>query len=124
MRKTSKEFLIDYAKDKDYLEIANDIFTSGLQKELQPKLKRIYPLSFCEIRVFETSEIEKAEKPKTKKVVKAKEDTKEVKPEEKIVKAKEEVEEKEVKKKVVKKETKKVIKKETKPKATTKKTKE
>ncbi len=59
LRNTTKEFLIEYVKDKEYLEVCNEIFNGTLQKTLLPKLKKVYPLSFCDIRVFETKELEK-----------------------------------------------------------------
>jgi len=59
LRNTAKEFLLEYTKEKEYLEICNEIFDGTLQKILLPKLKKIYPLSFCDIRVFETRELEK-----------------------------------------------------------------
>lgn len=58
LRKTSREFLINYVKDKNYLELCKELVYGQLQKEMLPKLKKIYPLSFCEIRVFETKQIE------------------------------------------------------------------
>lgn len=58
LRKTSKDFLINYLKEKEYLDVAKEIVIGQLQKEMLPKLKKVYPLSFCEIRVFETKEID------------------------------------------------------------------
>lgn len=59
LRNTTKEFLIEYIKDKEYLEICNEILDGTLQKTLLPKLKKVYPLSFCDIRVFETKDLAK-----------------------------------------------------------------
>lgn len=59
LRNTAREFIVDHLKEKNYSEISNEIFTGTLQKAMLPKLKKIYPLSFCEIRVLETKEIEK-----------------------------------------------------------------
>ncbi|MDO8517130.1 MAG: hypothetical protein Q7S33_03300 [Nanoarchaeota archaeon] len=59
LRKTTKEFLIGYIKEREYLEICENILTNDLQRALQPKLKKIYPLSFCEIRDFGTKEMNK-----------------------------------------------------------------
>jgi len=59
LRNTTKEFIIEYLKEKDYNEICNEILDGTLQKTMLPKLKKIYPLSFCEIRKFETKELEK-----------------------------------------------------------------
>ncbi|MBC8435208.1 hypothetical protein H8D91_01770 [archaeon] len=62
LRKTTKEFLVNYAKEKTYLEISSDILSTELQKSMIPILKKIYPLSLCEIRVLETKELVKANK--------------------------------------------------------------
>ena len=59
LRNTTKEFLLDYLKDRDYNDICREIMDGNLQKTMLPKLKKIYPLSFCEIRVFETKEFDK-----------------------------------------------------------------
>lgn len=59
LRNTTKEFIIEYCKERDYITIAQEIFDGTLQKTLLPKLKKIYPLSFCDIRVFETKELQK-----------------------------------------------------------------
>lgn len=60
LRRTTKEFLVEYAKDKTYLELAAKIIFNEVQKDMHPKLKKVYPLSLCEIRVFETTQIDKA----------------------------------------------------------------
>ncbi len=67
LRNTAREFLIEYVKEKNYLEVCKDILETKLQKEMLPKLKKIYPLSFCEIRVFETKELDKLELEKQEK---------------------------------------------------------
>jgi len=59
LRNTTKDFIIEYCKEKDYMTIAQEIFDGTLQKTLLPKLKKVYPLSFCDIRVFETKDLEK-----------------------------------------------------------------
>lgn len=64
LRNTAKEFLLEYLKEKDYHEVCNDLLDSTLQKMMFPKLKKIYPLSFCDLRVFETKESEKVDIPK------------------------------------------------------------
>ena len=64
LRNTTKDFLIEYVKEKNYLEICEKILSGELQKTLLPKLKKIYPLSFCDIRVFETNELSKLEEAK------------------------------------------------------------
>ena len=81
LRNTTKEFLLEYTKEKNYIEICNEIINGTLQKTILPKLKKIYPLSFSDIRIFETKElekinIEKASETTTKKETE-KEETKE-----------------------------------------------
>ena len=52
LRIKTKEELIEYAKDKTSETMFKDILTGKLQKPLSLKLKKIYPLSLCEIRVL------------------------------------------------------------------------
>lgn len=59
LRNTAREFLLEYLKEKDFNEICEELLEGSLQKTLLPKLKKVYPLSFCDIRVFETKEIQK-----------------------------------------------------------------
>ncbi|MFH0711568.1 MAG: hypothetical protein V1889_00405 [archaeon] len=69
LRNTTKEFLIEYVKEKDYNQICHEILDSTLQKTMLPKLKKIYPLSFCEIRKFETKELGKINIEKASKII-------------------------------------------------------
>ncbi|MEK6875149.1 MAG: hypothetical protein AABX30_00525 [Nanoarchaeota archaeon] len=50
LREKCKEEIINYVKDKDFDEIFDDILKNRFQKSLSQKLKKIYPLSLCEIR--------------------------------------------------------------------------
>lgn len=59
LRNTTREFLIAYVKEKNYTDICTELKNGSLQKTMLPKLKKIYPLSFCDIRVLETKEIQK-----------------------------------------------------------------
>lgn len=70
LRNTTREFLLEYLKEKSYNEICNELLDNTLQKTMFPKLKKIYPLSFCDLRVFETRDIEKIdiEKATTKNI--------------------------------------------------------
>lgn len=61
LRKTTKEFIQDYTKNKTYLEVCESTLYAEIQKELLIKLKKIYPLSFCEIRILETKQMDKAD---------------------------------------------------------------
>lgn len=56
LRNTAKEFLISELKNKTYLEISEEIFYGELQKTMLPKLKKVYPLAFCDFKCFETKE--------------------------------------------------------------------
>ena len=67
LRNTSKNFIIEYVKEKNYNQICNEIITGTLQKTMLPKLKKIYPLSFCEIRTFKTNELKKIDIKKASK---------------------------------------------------------
>lgn len=98
LRNTAREFLLEYAKGKTYLEICRDLLEGSIQKDMLPKLKKVYPLAFCDIRVIETKEI-KDIKPELHEEKKLEEKTPEVESEK--------VEEKIVKEEVVKKTVKK-----------------
>lgn len=56
LREKAKDFINQKAKEKTFLEIWEEITTEKLQKELMQTLKKIYPLSSCEIRFLETKE--------------------------------------------------------------------
>ena len=124
LRNTAREFLVKYLEDKNYLDICDEILSGELQKTMLPKLKKVYPMSFSDIRIFETKELEKAEFPAVKKI--KVEEAKEEKPaEEKAVEdtnkaprggheEKKPIKEKKTTKKAVKKKpTKKEVKKKT-----------
>ncbi|MBU2104515.1 MAG: hypothetical protein KKF67_01935 [Nanoarchaeota archaeon] len=59
LRNKVKEELIDYVKDKKSEEIFEDIIRNKLQKQLSLKLKKIYPLSTCEIRILKVEKFKK-----------------------------------------------------------------
>lgn len=52
LRDEAKKELIDYAKANTADAIFKDIIQGRIQKPLSLKLKKIYPLSLCEIRIF------------------------------------------------------------------------
>ena len=56
LRIKAKEELINYVKDKTAEELFDEILKNQIQKPLSLKLKKIYPLALCEIRVFEAKE--------------------------------------------------------------------
>lgn len=52
LRETAREFLTAYLTPRISLELFTDVMTNKIQKELSLKLKKIYPLALCEIRVL------------------------------------------------------------------------
>ncbi|MFH1801694.1 MAG: hypothetical protein ABH804_02590 [archaeon] len=56
LREKCKEELINYIKEKNSESIFEEIISNRLQKTLSLKLKKIYPLSLCEIRVLKVIE--------------------------------------------------------------------
>ena len=67
LRNKTKEIILAEFKNKDLEEIFSDILSGSFQKSLSLRLKKIYPLAFCDIRVlkiekrFENVKIEKVE---------------------------------------------------------------
>lgn len=53
LRNNTKQNISSYIKTRTSKEIFSDIITNKLQKQLSQKLKKIYPLALCEIRMFE-----------------------------------------------------------------------
>jgi ribosomal protein S3AE len=53
LRKKAREELANYVKDKTAEELFDETLKSQIQKPLSLKLKKIYPLALCEIRVLE-----------------------------------------------------------------------
>jgi ribosomal protein S3AE len=83
LRQKAKEELITYCADKDSETIIEDIIKNKLQKQLSLILKKIYPLSSCEIRAIKIEkELEVAEVPATKKKKSKKTESEEEKKEE------------------------------------------
>lgn len=62
LREEAKNWLTDYIKNKSYKETFSDIIGNRLQKPLSLKLKKIYPLSLCEIRVLKIEKLNEQEK--------------------------------------------------------------
>ena len=52
LREKAREELTNYVKDKNADVLIEEIMKNRIQKPLSIKLKKIYPLSLCEIRVF------------------------------------------------------------------------
>lgn len=56
LRNLAKKHLEGYFKTRSTKEIFTEITTNKIQKELSLKLKKIYPLALCEIRMFKIFE--------------------------------------------------------------------
>ncbi len=56
LRETARHFIISYVTIRTTHELFSDLMANKLQRELSLKLKKIYPLAFCEIRTFEVDE--------------------------------------------------------------------
>ena len=52
LRLKSREELTSYVKNKDAKTLFEDLLKNNIQKHLSLVLKKIYPLSMCEIRIF------------------------------------------------------------------------
>ena len=50
LRNLTKAEITNYVKDKEFENLVLDVINNKIQKELSYKLKKIYPLSLCEIR--------------------------------------------------------------------------
>ncbi len=62
LREKAREWLVDYIKNKKHKEIFSDIIGNRLQKPLSLKLKKIYPLALCEIRMLKIEKLKEQEK--------------------------------------------------------------
>lgn len=98
LRNKAREELINYVKSKNSKDLFEEILRNQIQKPLSLKLKKIYPLSLCEIRILKVEKfLEKTEKKKEKKEAeevkeKVNEEKKEVKENLEKVKTKEDKE--------------------------------
>jgi ribosomal protein S3AE len=52
LRAETKVFIEKVAKEKDFFQFASSVLGTELQKTMKGTLKKVYPLSFVEIRVF------------------------------------------------------------------------
>ncbi|MEM3112939.1 MAG: hypothetical protein QXI33_00760 [Candidatus Pacearchaeota archaeon] len=50
LRNKTKEELIEYSKDRSFENLILDIMNNKLQRELNPKLRKVYPLGLFEIK--------------------------------------------------------------------------
>lgn len=82
LREKTREELKDYLKDKTPETLFEDILRNKLQKTLSLKLKKVYPLSLCEIRILKIESETKNQEEKTEtkeKIQEAEERSKEKK---------------------------------------------
>lgn len=56
LRDKAKEEIVEYVKDKTSEVIFEDVVKNQLQKPLSLKLKKIYPLSLCEIKTLKVED--------------------------------------------------------------------
>jgi len=54
IRNEAKKFLEGFCKARSIREVLTEIMSNKVQKEMSLRLKKIYPLALCEIRIFET----------------------------------------------------------------------
>jgi len=74
LRNSARNWIEDYTKTKTNIELFEDILSGQLQKTLSIKLKKIYPLSLCEIRTLELKKLLEAKQtPEKKEEVKTEE---------------------------------------------------
>jgi ribosomal protein S3AE len=52
LRISAKDFLFNYIKERGKEEVFRDMISSQIQRALSLRLKKIYPLALCEIRVL------------------------------------------------------------------------
>ena len=52
LREKAREEIISYVKEKTAAELFEELIQNRMQRPLSLKLKKIYPLSLCEIRIF------------------------------------------------------------------------
>lgn len=75
LREGAQKYIKEHVKSRDTKELFSDIISNKLQRGMSIKLKKIYPLAMCEIRVFEIigekalaeSEVKAKEKKNNKK---------------------------------------------------------
>lgn len=53
LRNQARKHIESYLKAREAIEVFTDIMANKIQKELSIKLKKVYPLALCEIRIFE-----------------------------------------------------------------------
>ncbi|MEK6928084.1 MAG: hypothetical protein AABX11_06655 [Nanoarchaeota archaeon] len=59
IRDGARDYLTAYMTSRTGIELFSDIISGKIQRELSLKLKKVYPLAFCDIRIFERVESKK-----------------------------------------------------------------
>lgn len=71
LRNSARNWIEDYTKTKTDLELFEETLSGKLQKTLSIKLKKIYPLSLCEVRTIDVKKsLKKEEEEKEKETAK------------------------------------------------------
>jgi len=80
LRNEMKIWIEDYCKSRPYKEIFADIIGNRMQKPLSLKLKKIYPLALCEIRILKIEKLKEKENLKVtiEKITKEKAENKKI----------------------------------------------
>lgn len=52
LREKAREEILEYLKAKDSISVFDELLQNKMERHLNAKLKKIYPLSLCEIRMF------------------------------------------------------------------------
>jgi len=81
LRDKTKEELENYSRNKSSKQLFEDILKNKLQKELSFKLKKVYPLSLCEIRNIKVESFKEKPAKKSTETKEEKEVKKEIKAE-------------------------------------------
>jgi ribosomal protein S3AE len=63
LRNSARNWIVDYLKTKTSAEVFEEILSNQMQRPLSLKLKKIYPLAICEIRIFEIKNPIELDKP-------------------------------------------------------------
>jgi ribosomal protein S3AE len=74
LREKAREELINYAKEKTAESLFEEILKNQIQKYLSLKLKKIYPLALCEIRVLKIEKDLEISEPKKTEIKEEKEE--------------------------------------------------
>jgi len=68
LRNQAKKYIQEYIKDKTSKQVIDEILFGRFQKPMSLKLKKIYPLGFCDIRMLEIEREKQEKEQKTEKI--------------------------------------------------------